>query len=349
MRKSLLYLFAMIGTLSAFTSCGDDEKTPEWQGLSKDYATENLKLTLNGKEMTGQSVNVVATAENKATITLKSIIPGASEINVDATLANVTAANSTPNYAIEGEAKAEDTRTVSVKGNISGDVLTLSTTIKIASPVVGTWKLPRYVLSDINGDGKIDEKDYNIAGGCFFIDLKSATGSVNFMEQTLPDAMFNAAVDQMLEGMISAKLQSITLMDNGSIVASFAKDGQNFTTTAEGMVSYYVKNNMVYVVPDIATMMGMMNKANAGGGMTDILGMLQAGIPVAYKITEAGGKTSASFSMTKEMITPLISILNKLMPLIGNKLPESAVGIINQVVPVVQGSKSISVGLNTEK
>lgn len=70
MRKSLLYLFAMIGTLSAFTSCGDDEKTPEWQGLSKDYATENLKLTLNGKEMTGQSVNVVATAENKATIKL---------------------------------------------------------------------------------------------------------------------------------------------------------------------------------------------------------------------------------------------------------------------------------------
>lgn len=48
MKKNLLYLFALICSVSLFTACSDDdEKTDDsWKAVSATYSAETLKLKL---------------------------------------------------------------------------------------------------------------------------------------------------------------------------------------------------------------------------------------------------------------------------------------------------------------
>ena len=62
MKKNLLYLFALICSVSLFTACSDDdEKTDDsWKAVSATYSAETLKLSLDGTEVSDQSVKVIA-------------------------------------------------------------------------------------------------------------------------------------------------------------------------------------------------------------------------------------------------------------------------------------------------
>ena len=51
MRKSLLYVFAVICTMGFFTACGDDDDSSSsgnWQDLSKTYEGKSVNLVESG-------------------------------------------------------------------------------------------------------------------------------------------------------------------------------------------------------------------------------------------------------------------------------------------------------------
>ena len=111
MKKNLLYLFALICSVSLFTACSDDdEKQMTVEAVSATYSAETLKLSLDGTEVSDQSVKVIANSAESASVVLTKLIPGEAEITVDAKMLKTG-----ENYALEGENKT-DLRTVSVKG-----------------------------------------------------------------------------------------------------------------------------------------------------------------------------------------------------------------------------------------
>ena len=166
MKKSLFYFFAMLLALN-FSSCGKDEggmppPSPE-QEIAGTYVSDKLNLTFNGQDISGRSVTLEAVSADKVTATLKGAIPGADEVKIDLVMAQSTKSEAVvADYRLEGSATIEGSRTVSAKGNVKGDVLTLSLDIKVDSPLVGKWGLAPYVESDINGDGIINDNDYNV-------------------------------------------------------------------------------------------------------------------------------------------------------------------------------------------
>lgn len=88
MKKSLLYLFTVLCTLSIFSSCKDDEDT-SWKNISADYETEKLALTLNGVALSDQKVKVEAIDPENAVITLTEPIDGIALVTIQARLIKV--------------------------------------------------------------------------------------------------------------------------------------------------------------------------------------------------------------------------------------------------------------------
>lgn len=82
MKKNLLYLFALICSVSLFTACSDDDDN-SWQELPKgEIKAENVDFQLNGASTTG-TVNFEATSLQSATVGFKNVIDGYSDVTVD--------------------------------------------------------------------------------------------------------------------------------------------------------------------------------------------------------------------------------------------------------------------------
>lgn len=82
MKKNLLFLFALICSVTLFTACGDDEDN-SWQELpSGEIKTENVDFQLNGESTTG-TVSFEATSLQSAVVGFKNVIDGYSDITVD--------------------------------------------------------------------------------------------------------------------------------------------------------------------------------------------------------------------------------------------------------------------------
>ena len=119
MRKSLLYVFAVICTMGFFTACGDDDDSSSsgnWQDLSKTYEGKSVNLVMG--EVTipvdGKSVVIAASSAEKASVTLNNIIPENKSVVIDAALKEADGT-----YTFTGESTVGDC-VVSVNGTVKG-------------------------------------------------------------------------------------------------------------------------------------------------------------------------------------------------------------------------------------
>lgn len=353
MKKSLFYFFAMFLALN-FSSCGsdDDDSTPpedtSWKAIAGVYDSDKLNMTFNGQEVSGQSVTVEAVSAEKATATLKGVIPGADEVKIDLVMAQSTKSEAVvADYQLEGSAAIEGSRTVSAKGNVKGGVLTLSIDIKVDSPLVGKWGLAPYVESDVNGDGIINADDYNVMGGGFFLSLATADGNVTFGGETVPDYQFCMAADQKAEGFLNASLQEISFLENGNIVATYNKDGKT-TTSPEGLAGYYVKDNMVYITLDIMKVIGMLQgKSTEKNPLEGLMALAKNGIPLVLDIEDGTCSILVNNTLAASLgtqLTPLLALFPTLMP--GK---EEMIGEIGKLLPLIMADKDFMVGINLVK
>lgn len=155
MKKNLLFLFALICSVTLFTACGDDEKEDNsWQELPKgEIAAEKIDLQLNGATTTG-TVDFKATSLATAEVEFKNVIDGYSDVTVDVKM----------DKQIDGSFKLSGTKeittkpvvatraaaflTVTVDGAIATDgKLTMSVKVDGAGLYIGTYSGKTLVLS----------------------------------------------------------------------------------------------------------------------------------------------------------------------------------------------------------
>lgn len=353
MKKNLFYLFALICALSLFSSCSDDDKKDEpkedtsWKAVDGSYTGEKLKLTYNGQAKTGQ-ITLAASSAERVKATLTNIIPGAAEVSVDMIMSKSTKAEMLipDGYQLEGSTLI-DSRTVSLKGSMDAGILTVTVTIKIDSKLVGKWGFAPYIPTDINGDGKIDQNDYNVMGGAFFLSLASPTGEISFGGQAMPDYAFCMYADQKADSVITAAAPELTFKENGNVGISFTKDGKT-TALPETLLGYYEKDKMIYVTLDITALMGMMGKAEASDPLLQLMALAQNGIPLAC---ETDG-SKASILINHTLATSLLPVIQSALPILSGFLPEGSEGMLGQItslLPMIASDKDFMVGINLVK
>ena len=87
MKKNLFYLFALICTVSLFTACSDDDEP--WKEIPQEEITVgsgNATLQINGETSKTGSVKMTVKNESEATLEMKDVIPGYSNLNVEVEL-----------------------------------------------------------------------------------------------------------------------------------------------------------------------------------------------------------------------------------------------------------------------
>ena len=341
MKKNVFCLLSVLFVLNIFISCdSDDDKKEGWQQVATTYKDEALKLSVNGTETTGKSVTITTSSDTKATVTLNGIVPGEKELTIDATMLQT---KSGENFQLQGESKT-DLRTVSISGSvIAGGDLTLNVTLKMTSTVVGTWGIAP--MSDVNGDGKIDEKDFVSP---FYVKLENASGTVSFKGQTISNQEFTTGLSMAGGQVVASHLRAVTFAESGDVSISYSVEGnENITSTPAGMISYYVKDGMVYLIPDITALMSKSTGPGAGG----ILTILETGIPLKFNIVTEAGTTDINLYLDKSMLQTLLPIANLVL---GNIQSESDfVKLLKEALPdlsaIVTDSQSFEMGLNLVK
>lgn len=198
MKKNLMYLFTVLCSLSFFTACSDDdEKTDDsWKAVSATYKAETLILNgTEGKAESVESVKVEAISADAATVVLNNIVVGEPELKFDAKLAKDGKGES---YTLTGENVTDD-RIVTIQGFVKEGVLTLTTSLKITSPVVGAWKMKFYEDPSIQNDIVAD----------IVLNTEGLTGE---------NAYYVPFIKSILGQIIAKKVESVT--------ATFAEDGK---------------------------------------------------------------------------------------------------------------------------
>lgn len=342
MKKMLCCLFAVVCTLAFFTSCEDDKNGNK---LNVSYSGKNLNLSFNGRPLEGQKV-VVSRVKDETFLSFDHLIPGTFVVDMEITMSPVakTSLKGATDYAISGEKNLKDGRTVFAKGTLSGAVLSLELVVEVHSPLTGTWVLPE--MKDLNGDGKIDVADYNPQGN-FFIKVETVSGSVDFSGESIPDALFNIGATLKGQAYLATHLKSITLKKNGYLVVSYSKDGKTFTDSPEGLLSYYVKDQLIYIVPDWATVLNALITKSRQPGELETL--LVEGMPFAVISGEKEGEIYATFFLNKKMIDPLLNGIVRYSAILEHLLPQDILQILNQGMAIAGNCKEIEIGVNTVK
>lgn len=340
MKKNLLYLFALICSVSLFTACSDDDEKVDdsWKAVSATYKAETLKLSLDGTEVLEQSVKVTANSAESASVALTNVILGEAEVTVDTKMLKTG-----ENYALEGENKT-DLRTVSVKGSVEAGILTLDVKLKITAPIAGTWKLAEVKMNE----------EQQFTSGPLFMTWEAEEGT---MLGFLPVESISDLAGSLGSIALGQVLQNVTFQDNGQIVASYSKSGvsldtpvtPSWETSEEGYAAYTVTDTQILVFVNLEKIMaGVKSEQNP---LEPLIELVKNGIPVNYEIASDGN--SARVYIDKELvdkITPLI-------PVLSGMITDNALGGMGALVKTMleafpeamQKTTKLEIGLNLVK
>ncbi|MGL5563651.1 MAG: hypothetical protein ACRDCN_13690 [Tannerellaceae bacterium] len=294
MKKSLFNLLTLICAVLTFSACSDDDK-PNYNGT---YESDKLKLTLNGADVTNKAVILSETA-----IDLESIIVGENNLSVPVTFEGnkFTGINNTTDRAI------------TVDGTIENQVLTLSVTLKMTSPLVGTW---------------------NIFDGNISLQLEAPEGTMlSFMGTEMPASQFEMLLPILMGSVPQAYLKDVTFNENGFITAHYDPTGQagknGWVESPATAMNWYVKDNQVYLVPNLAAMVSS-SKTDSNDILLDIL---KNGLPLNFSFTdlESGEKQLLAY-VTKDQMLPMMDIIIELVDgLDPNSNP--MLGMVKTILP----------------
>lgn len=347
-----------LGT-ATFSSCEDDDNDG-YKRISSEYKNATLKLTFNGKELNDKTVEIQALNETTANLILKSLIPGESNLYLNALLANTGG----DNYTLEAKSETTD-RTVVVEGGVTEGVLTLNCTFKVTSKVVGNWKF-------IAQQETSTDPEQLIGKGPLHLKIVTDIDSIK-LPIVLPDgsnwsfaikdnmetedAGFVSFAKVMFSLLVPNLLYNIELQEDGDLTATYAvmDETMNPTDTVtlpEGVVRYNVKDGEIYIAVDINA---LLPRSDADQPSVDVLKMLAEGLPLILKLD---GDNNMTVYVDKDMMVPfmgmmdlvkgLVKDMEPMDVLIGTITAESLQKFLDDVVILVNTSETIELGLNLE-
>lgn len=350
MKKNLFYyLFAVICSVTLFTSCSDDDDEKMVNPVPQTTFTgENgLQLTYNGAPMPGKKVTFTPDATNaqKATLRLEGefdlngILGKAKSAAAREDVSMPTAPGVLPgspvvtlpvDLTINGDkcsfagTSETDYCTFSYKGEVSAGAMELALSevkLKNAKLAGMTWKLKPYDKEDPNETDPIYlvwEAEKIVFD---FLPIESGLKFALRMELIAAGADHKVSATEML----GTVLQDVTFMEDGNIVATYkdaANGGTEWTKSPVNLAQYVVENdNQIKVFLNPAAIIAAVNNAGRAVDVQTVIQqtiqmlypMLVNGVPVAFEQTE----DALSVYLNTELLLPLLKTL--VVPLLSDE------------------------------
>lgn len=350
MKKNLFYyLFAVICSVTLFTSCSDDDDEKMVNPVPQTTFTgENgLQLTYNGAPMPGKKVTFTPDATNaqKATLRLEGefdlngILGKAKSAAAREDVSMPTAPGVLPgspvvtlpvDLTINGDkcsfagTSETDYCTFSYKGEVSAGAMELALSevkLKNAKLAGMTWKLKPYDKEDPNETDPIylvweaEKKVFE------FLPIESVLKLALRMKLIAAGADHKVSATEML----GTVLQDVTFMEDGNIVATYkdaANGGTEWTKSPVNLAQYVVENdNQIKVFLNPAAIIAAVNNAGRAVDVQTVIQqtiqmlypMLVNGVPVAFEQTE----DALSVYLNTELLLPLLKTL--VVPLLSDE------------------------------
>lgn len=350
MKKNLFYyLFAVICSVTLFTSCSDDDDEKMVNPVPQTTFTgENgLQLTYNGAPMPGKKVTFTPDATNaqKATLRLEGefdlngILGKAKSAAAREDVSMPTAPGVLPgspvvtlpvDLTINGDqcsfagTSETDYCTFSYKGEVSAGAMELDLSevkLKNAKLAGMTWKLEPYDETNPNETDPIYlvwEAEKKVLG---FVPIESV------LKIALRMDLIAAGADNKISAtdMLGTVLQDVTFMEDGNIVATYkdaANGGTEWTKSPVNLAQYVVENdNQMKVFLNPAAIIAAVNNA---GRAVDVQAVIQQAIQMLYPMLVNGvpvafGQTDDALSvyLNTELLLPLLKTL--VVPLLSDE------------------------------
>lgn len=350
MKKNLFYyLFAVICSVTLFTSCSDDDDEKMVNPVPQTTFTgENgLQLTYNGAPMPGKKVTFTPDATNaqKATLRLEGefdlngILGKAKSAAAREDVSMPTAPGVLPgspvvtlpvDLTINGDkcsfagTSETDYCTFSYKGEVSAGAMELDLSevkLKNAKLAGMTWKLEPYDETNPNETDPIYlvwEAEKKVLG---FMQIESV------LKIALRMDLIAAGADNKISAtdMLGTVLQDVTFMEDGNIVATYkdaANGGTEWTKSPVNLAQYVVENdNQMKVFLNPAAIIAAVNNA---GRAVDVQAVIQQAIQMLYPMLVNGvpvafGQTDDALSvyLNTELLLPLLKTL--VVPLLSDE------------------------------
>lgn len=349
MKKNLFYyLFAVICSVTLFTSCSDDDEKMVNPVPQTTFTGENgLQLTYNGAPMPGKKVTFTPDATNaqKATLRLEGefdlngILGKAKSAAAREDVSMPTAPGVLPgspvvtlpvDLTINGDkcsfagTSETDYCTFSYKGEVSAGAMELALSevkLKNAKLAGMTWKLKPYDKEDPNETDpiylvwEVEKKVFD------FLPIESVLKLALRMELIAAGADHKVSATEML----GTVLQDVTFMEDGNIVATYkdaANGGTEWTKSPVNLAQYVVENdNQIKVFLNPAAIIAAVNNAGRAVDVQTVIQqtiqmlypMLVNGVPVAFEQTE----DALSVYLNTELLLPLLKTL--VVPLLSDE------------------------------
>lgn len=350
MKKNLFYyLFAVICSVTLFTSCSDDDDEKMVNPVPQTTFTgENgLQLTYNGAPMPGKKVTFTPDATNaqKATLRLEGefdlngILGKAKSAAAREDVSMPTAPGVLPgspvvtlpvDLTINGDkcsfagTSETDYCTFSYKGEVSAGAMELALSevkLKNAKLAGMTWKLKPYDKEDPNETDpiylvwEVEKKVFDS------LSIESVLKLALRMELIAAGADHKVSATEML----GTVLQDVTFMEDGNIVATYkdaANGGTEWTKSPVNLAQYVVENdNQIKVFLNPAAIIAAVNNAGRAVDVQTVIQqtiqmlypMLVNGVPVAFEQTE----DALSVYLNTELLLPLLKTL--VVPLLSDE------------------------------
>ena len=350
MKKNLFYyLFAVICSVTLFTSCSDDDDEKMVNPVPQTTFTgENgLQLTYNGAPMPGKKVTFTPDATNaqKATLRLEGefdlngILGKAKSAAAREDVSMPTAPGVLPgspvvtlpvDLTINGDqcsfagTSETDYCTFSYKGEVSAGAMELDLSevkLKNAKLAGMTWKLEPYDETNPNETDPIYlvwEAEKKVLG---FMPIESV------LKIALRMDLIAAGADNKISAtdMLGTVLQDVTFMEDGNIVATYkdaANGGTEWTKSPVNLAQYVVENdNQMKVFLNPAAIIAAVNNAERA---VDVQAVIQQAIQMLYPMLVNGvpvafGQTDDALSvyLNTELLLPLLKTL--VVPLLSDE------------------------------
>lgn len=351
MKKNLFYyLFAVICSVTLFTSCSDDDDEKMVNPVPQTTFTgENgLQLTYNGAPMPGKKVTFTPDATNaqKATLRLEGefdlngILGKAKSAAAREDVSMPTAPGVLPgspvvtlpvDLTINGDqcsfagTSETDYCTFSYKGEVSAGAMELDLSevkLKNAKLAGMTWKLEPYDETNPNETDPIYlvwEAEKKVLGCSMPIE--------SVLKMALRMDLIAAGADNKISAtdMLGTVLQDVTFMEDGNIVATYkdaANGGTEWTKSPVNLAQYVVENdNQMKVFLNPAAIIAAVNNA---GRAVDVQAVIQQAIQMLYPMLVNGvpvafGQTDDALSvyLNTELLLPLLKTL--VVPLLSDE------------------------------
>lgn len=287
-KKSLQIWLSVFCLIGLFGSC--DERN-EYEGPSPDKvnflysnklssgASSNLVLTYSGESFIGKEIYFETRNGKTATITLMGILPGEKET----ILGNVALSGQTENYRFSGKGTGTNGTSFNFSGQVGKGSLTFSLTdVKVAANLLtsaGNWQL----VYPASPENKLIDSETGKEYTFYHTGFRLCSDYAGLVP-------VRTTLNNILSNILASLLRDITFRPDGNITARYAPlpEGTAITSilfspltrpddawedSPVNLASYYVKENILYVVPNLDMIVRLIG-SNRTKSLADTIGSI---------------------------------------------------------------------------